>query len=121
MGVYIRGLKAPKSCWGCYMHLDVLKCPVQTEEEAMRYCSCRHKDCPIVSVPPHGSLKDADKLVREIESVCGTHWTTMVIKRDPTIIPAEEGEEQREYEAQVEAAQSCEMYEPTYDPETGAL
>lgn len=34
---------------------------------------------------------------------------------------AEEGEEQREYEAAVEAAQYCEMYEPTYDPETGAM
>lgn len=30
-------------------------------------------------------------------------------------------EEQREYEEQVEAAQYCEMYEPSYDPETGAL
>ena len=34
---------------------------------------------------------------------------------------AEECEEQREYEAQVEAAQYCKMYEPSYDPETGAL
>lgn len=34
---------------------------------------------------------------------------------------AEHDKEQREYEAAIKAAQYCEMYEPTYDPETGAM
>lgn len=42
-----------------------------------------------VPVPSHGRLIDGDAVVREIESFCGTHWTTMEIKRSPTIIPAE--------------------------------
>lgn len=33
----------------------------------------------------------------------------------------EHDKEQREYEAAIEAAQYSEMYEPSYDPETGAL
>lgn len=32
-----------------------------------------------------------------------------------------EYEKLREYESSVEYAQYCEMYEPTYDPDTGAL
>ena len=66
MGVYIKGMKIPKSCWRCYIPLGTLKCPVQTEEEAMRYCSCRHKDCPIVPIPPHGDLIDREALMDDI-------------------------------------------------------
>ena len=49
------------------------------------------KEYPLIPVPPHGRLIDGDAVVRKIESFCGTHWTTMEIKRAPTIIPAEEG------------------------------
>lgn len=100
--------------------------------EARRF---RHLDCPLIELPPHGDLIDRDALNIDIsESVVFTvaknrpsaemRGAFKVLDRleiAPTIIPAEPSEEQREYEAQVEAAQYCEMYEPTYDPETGAL
>ena len=100
MGVYIKNFKRPASCWSCDMPLSALKCPVQTEEEAMRYCSCRHKDCPLVPVPPHGRLIDADALEYE-EAYLNGHYelgdveivTREDIESAPTIIPAsEEGE-----------------------------
>ena len=88
-----------------------------------------------IPVPPHGRLIDADALIddmanmipwaiespEEIAMVDGLSAGYEAVKAAPTIIPAEPSEEQREYEAQVEAVQYCEMYEPTYDPETGAL
>ena len=51
----------------------------------------RNGDCPLVSVPPHGRLIDADAL---IESGC-RKWTSYDLERianAPTIIPAEDGE-----------------------------
>lgn len=104
MGVYIKGMNISKSCWSCDIPLSILKCPVQTEEEAMRYCSCRHKDCPLVPVPQHGRLIDADAFLCTIRPICdedaNAACTFETVKRlmvehinnAPTIIPAEEGE-----------------------------
>lgn len=81
----------------------------------------------IVPVPPHGRLIDADALAEYVHqqddwlSEVSIHAFCGILCKAPTIIPAEADEEQREYEMQVEDAQYCEMYEPTYDPETGAL
>lgn len=87
---------------------------------------CKEKGLQFIytAVPPHGRVIDAD----EIKEKCGenaiyaddVYW---YMDNAPTIIPAEVEEEnsQREYEMAVEAAQYCELYEPTYDPETGAL
>ena len=71
---------------------------------------------------PHGRTIDADVLSQMFDPDESFGAAVLEIIADtPTIIPAEPSEEQREYEAQVEAAQYCEMYEPSYDPETGAL
>ena len=77
------------------MPLSVLKCPVQTEEEAMHYCLCRHKDCPIIPVQPHGRLIDADEfLMRAIGTKCfrGDYALMLeeLVGESTTIIPAEQ-------------------------------
>jgi hypothetical protein len=51
MGVYINGMEMPKSC-------D--ECPLYT-------CMHNHDDCPLVPVPPHGRLIDADVLITRYE------------------------------------------------------
>lgn len=48
-------------------------------------------------------------------------WRRLSPLPDSSEIPAEELEAQKEYEAAVEYQQYCERYEPTYDPETGAM
>ena len=55
--------------------------------------------CPLVPVPPHGRLIDADALKSDgfHMIVCYTgkmpyEYTAMLIDDAPTIIPAEEGE-----------------------------
>lgn len=65
--------------------------------------------------------KDRETAVRADAVLSFLSEVKLTIDKMPTIIPAEEREEQRQHEAQVEAAQHCEMYEPTYNPKTGAL
>jgi len=99
MEVYIKDMNIPKSCWSCDIPLSILKCPVQTEEEAMRYCSCRHKGCPIIIVPPHvGDLIDRAVLADSFEP--SDFWNSSaedncfaaihITNSMPTVIPAEE-------------------------------
>lgn len=60
MGIYIKGINAPKDCDSC----DIVKdCPLW-------YCTdvgARHPECPITAVKePHGRLIDADALAKDV-------------------------------------------------------
>ena len=104
MGVYIKGMETPKNCWECHFgHGETGICVVDFKE---------HGDwnephfCPLVPVPPHGRLIDADALEDkcsrqardEWNKSTGTNWGYAYatfesdIEDAPTIIPAEEGE-----------------------------
>ena len=108
MGVYIKGMKMPKSCWDCPMVSGY-----EIADEARTRCStvrCRltntkrpvgeaiASDCPLVPVPQHGDLIDRDALMRHKGDCYDAdgHLLYAVgtgnILRAPTIIPAEEGE-----------------------------
>lgn len=60
----------------------------------------RHRDCRLVSVPPHGDLIDRDKLMQEMRLFIKENMLSRDDARElletidaaPTIIPAEEGE-----------------------------
>lgn len=71
----IKGLKMPTSCAGCYMFLHGLtmdghpwhECAV-ADCETDDLFGCGKPDwCPLVEVPPHGRLIDADELFKEME------------------------------------------------------
>lgn len=49
------------------------------------------KDCPLIHVPPHGRLIDADALIRDWPT--GFVKTADVINNVPTIIPVSEEDE----------------------------
>ena len=120
MSVLIKGMEMPTSCY---------KCPFLDYEEGFCFASGvkhksgwyesilspgeikdgRHKDCPIVPVPPHGRLIDADALrllydfngykptgdMTEEEFdrlMCRLPVIRAIIDEAPTIIEAEEGE-----------------------------
>lgn len=64
MGVYIPGMKIPGSCSEC---LDigwqyVFECRLDDSEEGKRLVSC-----PLVPVPEHGRLIDADALAHDLD------------------------------------------------------
>ncbi len=113
MGLYIRGMEMPKNC-------DV--CPLIAEADDYHVCYIneqfipwewvgehsseqRHPKpswCPLVEIPPHGRLIDADVLMENEENISfKDEWHMTVteafvsvknIAHAPTIIEAEEGE-----------------------------
>ena len=106
MGIYIKGMKMPKNCLECYCteHDDEGGyCPF-TKIECLSIS--RQKDCPLVEVPPHGRLIDADVLRKNMyhdafevdsdmqkwESGCWIRYKMFEnnMKNTPTIIEAEE-------------------------------
>ena len=108
MGVYIKGMEMPTSC---------MLCPFCVEEAdpsngemcmatgtLMPPCTRERLDnCPLISVPKHGRLIDADAVEKQIYYVANLDWNKKVgasggmlaaleiVEDAPTIIPAEEG------------------------------
>lgn len=90
----------PKSCLHCFC---MRGCPAarrrQNKAEPMFPRTYRHDDCPLVEVPPHGKLIDADALKAwfvewydlnaDLEII---HFLEILSDEDsaPTIIEAEE-------------------------------
>ena len=93
MGLYIKGMEMPKSCLSCPLQGGTADCRL-TQKTYNWGLPERPSDCPLVPVPPHGRLIDADKLVRENYGQYGAidALALEVIKAAPTIIPEEEGE-----------------------------
>lgn len=104
MSILIPGMGMPRKCndclferWECEYGYYCLVIPY-TEigsdwTEAIRKTG-RREDCPLVIVPPHGRLIDADALMENAQYK-GTHdiVTAWDIVNAPTIIPADkEGE-----------------------------
>ena len=97
MSIIIKGMKMPENCVDC----DI----VHEEENAygegyIHDNKGRLPECPLVEIPPHGRLIDADALEAEPCEVmevrcwyyaCG--YSHDQIKNAPTIIEAEEAEQ----------------------------
>ena len=107
MSVLIRGMEMPDDCGACPLETDYGTCGYYSlfveaghDSEVWK----RRDDCPLVEVPPHGRLIDADALmrkkIRSVQSGSGenfTSWTISAvsienIRNAPTIIEAEEDE-----------------------------
>lgn len=83
MGVYIKNMEMPKNC---------LECPLVV-------CLSVESDCPLVHIPPHGRMIDADALIKSLaldedDAENGASLLMAifieVLKAAPTIIEAEE-------------------------------
>lgn len=101
MSVLISGMEMPNNCAECQLNHDA-ECAVKncmvTDDCYVRRASW----CPIILVPPHGRLIDADALYRRIKTECNPYGKPTInfddgnkvmdiIVNAPTIIPAEEG------------------------------
>ena len=107
-GVYIKGMEMPTSCLFCALCFGANEfCPL-VKKYAKTYG--RHDDCPLISVPDHGRLIDADALAsmwcRDIKDMLGrgveyidSDVTSVYsdfmhdVRLMPTIIPGEEAQE----------------------------
>jgi len=114
MSVYIHGMEMPISCFECKLldYTDTYKCRVRFESLSREHgINISRPDwCPLVPVPEHGRLIDADTLTKTFlerkrptlsagadgskERVRYLDYFSarQTIKDAPTIIPAEEGE-----------------------------
>ena len=105
MGVYIKGMEMPKSCYSCPLRkrngIDIV-CPVAQERFSVADVNIlfyRLNSCPLVPVPPHGDLIDRDAILKKCEFVCTDNDEDIravrysIIENAPTVIPEnEEGE-----------------------------
>lgn len=90
MSILIKGMEMPKTCDDCFLPLQY--CPYAMKPDG---------SCPLIPVPPHGRLIDADALFGFIINIYKTAQgdarkayrdvlDTIVAAGD--VIPAEEGE-----------------------------
>lgn len=109
MSILIKGMEMPTNCMDCpFKGFDRAKgrgniCTINDSItlhavlDGVDIKFVRMGDCPLVPVPAHGRLFDADALMREMHNVIledgeDRRIFYSVIERQPTIIPAEEGE-----------------------------
>ena len=113
-GVYIPGMEMPTSCFECALldYSDTYKCRFGfkslTPEHGINIS--RPPFCPLIPVPDHGRLIDADAMTesvktqtgfvkllggREMVEIAGIIERNFLkeVNNAPTIIPAEEGTE----------------------------
>lgn len=108
MGVYLPNMEMPKSCYYCPMTNDGFYLCKATSpfKELENDCEeCKPQWCPLIPVPPHGRLIDADALDKTLEFIGeaeeqiygNQNWKfamkcRQALENAPTVIEAEEGE-----------------------------
>lgn len=100
MSVLVRGMGMPKNCWNCpFFHtsmyhigddelLEIYTC-LRTGKRTNENVTGYMKNCPLIPVPPHGRLIDADGDIGvNVTMMPGGKCKVDLIA--PTIIQAEE-------------------------------
>ena len=96
-GIYIPGMEMPKSCWCCPLcNEDV--CEANEMTISRDHSKDRSKGCPLVPVPDHGRLIDADALDDVLLKLADNEYSPKVFaswltyeENAPTIIEADKG------------------------------
>ena len=108
MSVLIKGMEMPKSCYDC----DLAFQDQDSEHNVYWLCGVNHQNasmwerlpnCPLIELPPHGRLIDADNLLTDKSiNIIGKGmifggqyvFSESEIVNAPTIIPAEPPKEE---------------------------
>jgi hypothetical protein len=94
MSIFIKGVEMPKNCRECF----ACKAELSQEKKVIYVCCFAMADCPLISVPEHGDLIDAQEQMRLMQSCEYDTYDDYIrafnmLDNAPTIIPAsEEGE-----------------------------
>ena len=94
MSVYIKGMEMPKNCCQCPVNMEVCKRGYMYLLEHPELYDNRAEDCPLVPVPEHGRLIDANPLtyvmgMDEHFSPLEAIYLMGLVTDAPTIIPAD--------------------------------
>ena len=99
MSILIRGMEMPTNCDDCSLDFD---CPHNQSIDGYKMQGGRPRTCPLVYIPPHGRMIDADKIgLTDFEIILcqkGNPFKNALemllekIENAPTIIPADESD-----------------------------
>ena len=101
MGIYIEGMKMPKSCGYCPLRHEARDGDECYLGASLTEYQKRPDDCPLVPVPEHGNLIDAGKLVELCDIMANKcdgigvsiwHQFKTTVEWSPIVIKSEEGE-----------------------------
>lgn len=114
MGVYIKGMAMPKNCFECIFAYDEWCYAIKPTDHNAKYLAAKTKPlmainprpswCPLVELPSHGRLIDADALkdiffcteVDGVKTHVATELVNTIIDDAPTIIEADESDDDEE-------------------------
>ena len=94
MSVLIINMEMPNTCKACvcsnyYERMDMILCDIMDKQlDEKQWKSERHHDCPLIEVPPHGRLIDADAIQDYNVETFGQRL--LIIDTAPTVIEAED-------------------------------
>lgn len=94
MSLIIKGMDMPKYCYTCpaYDYIKSFCCVLRTK--VINLNDNRYKDCPLIAVPTHGRLIDADKLLESFGEALDEdrHFVNYfaLVDEAPTVVEAEE-------------------------------
>ena len=94
MSILIKGMDMPKYCYTCpaYDYIKSFCCVLRTK--VINLNDNRYKDCPLIAVPTHGRLIDADKLLESFGETLDEdrHFVNYfaLVDEAPTVVEAEE-------------------------------
>ena len=81
MSVYIHNMEMPTSCAKCKLFGEY-GCPFMGAVGYALTRGERNEDCPLIPVPPHGKLIDADALVADLKRQCKEVFKTDAVSPD---------------------------------------
>lgn len=100
MSIMIKEMKMPDSCYDCRMRTDSYFCSAMPKEFCGYTDDIKRPDwCPLIELPPHGRLIDADKLLTDRMKSKYYHLPNgdtaipiIDIEHAPTVLEAEDKE-----------------------------
>ena len=93
MGVYIKGMKMPSECYVCPFRYYG-RCFASSNRMRVK-AEGKPKNCPLIEVPPHGDLVDAQEILRTLQVAAFSTYEDYeeafdTIDFAETVIPADE-------------------------------
>ena len=98
MSVLIKGMTRPKNCFECHLTKWIDDgCAGCVADDKIHNAS-KPIDCPLVEIPAHGRLIDADKMCADLATVDPQYetmieWCIQVTNAQPTVIEGSEDDE----------------------------
>lgn len=103
MGIYIKSMRLPENCIKCPMQFGGMCYVMPAEVDESRVASTVEEAlkqgkpdwCPLVEIPEHGRLIDADKMCADLATVDPQYetmidWCIQVTNAQPTVIEGSE-------------------------------